>query len=145
MRDAGYFVPNHDWHYLVLYERDNFIEKLAVPEGVAVEAPDKLLARVDDDLASERDQAQAVEGEGIEFERTLVLELLDDVPLDFLDGTLGVDKVVVEDALQFLEGVPGLFLEYAVAPLRQRHVEIRRTFFAQLPGPGAADFLILRT
>ena len=59
-----------------------------------------------------------VEGARVQLQRALVFELADDVGLDFGDGRLTVNEVVVEDLLNGNQRVVGSLLEDAVAVAR---------------------------
>ncbi len=79
----------------------------------------------------QRNVTQGVIGVGIEFERTLIFQLADDVLLDDLDARLGVDEVVVEDLLERNERIVGLLLEGPVAVACEVFVEVRLAFLPQ--------------
>ena len=93
-----------------------------------------------DDLGGQRNVAQRVVGARIEFQRTLVFQLADDVALDDVDGRLGVDEMVVEDLLERNERIIGLLLESPVAVAGELRIEIRVALFPQLADARLADF-----
>ena len=83
--EAGDRVAHDDRHDLLLDERHHLLEKPGVLELVGVEPLHQLLPGVHDDFTGQRQAAQAVEGAGVELERALVLELVEDVVLDLLE------------------------------------------------------------
>jgi len=93
-------VSPDDGYELLLDEAGDGGEETRFLELVGVEALDQLLAGVEDDVAGQRQAAQAVEGARVELEGTLVLEFVEDVALDLVERALGVDEVVVEDLLE---------------------------------------------
>src|SRR5690606_39206650 len=95
-REAGDRVPEDDRHDLLAHEPDDVGKEFAVLELVTVETLHQLLPGVNDDFLGDRNYAQRVVRGGIQLERALVLELLENVLLDLLDLTLGVDRVVME-------------------------------------------------
>ena len=144
VRVAGKRMPRDDRHHLLVDERDDPLEELGFAQLVAVEALDQFLAGVDDDLAGERQGAQAVEGAWVELERALILEFPDNVLLDLGERALGVDQVVVEDILEGKQRFPRLLLEHAVAAAGELLLEIRDALLHQLAGAGTADLVIVQ-
>ena len=140
---TGDGVPPDDGHDLAINEGDDLAEEFRVLELVGVEAFYEFLAGVDDDFASDGDDAEAVVGGGVELEGALVLELVEDVTLDLGKVALGVDEVVVEDLLEGLEGVPRLLLEDAVTALGEDGIVVGGAFFPELAVAGAADLVVV--
>ena len=67
---------------------------------VAVEPFHHFLARMHDKVACHGHASQPVHRTRIELQCALVVELLQNVLLDLLDGSSGIDEVVVENFLQ---------------------------------------------
>ena len=140
---AGNRVADHDGDDFFVDERDDAGEERGLLEGVGVETFHHLLAGVDDDFAGDGNDAQDVVGAGVEFERALVLKLLEDVLLNSADLALGVDEVVMEDFLQRLEGLPSLLLEHAVTAFGQGGIVVGGAFLQGLADTGAKDFFVV--
>ena len=109
-RPARQRVARDDRHELGLDDVDDANEQLGMLQLVAVEPPHQFLPRVQDDLLGQRQRAQPVVRARLQFQRALVLQLLENVGFDFFDRPFGIDEVVVIDVLQRLQRVPGLLL-----------------------------------
>lgn len=68
MGHAADGVAEHDGHDALFDKMQDAAEKIGVVEFVFVEAFDEFLPCVDDDFAGDGDGAEAVVGEGVEFE-----------------------------------------------------------------------------
>ena len=72
------------------------MEQFRVVALVGIQTLDQIATGVRGDLAGQRDSFERIEGPRVEFEAALVFQFPEDVPLDHLQGGLGVDEVVMK-------------------------------------------------
>ena len=86
-----------DGQELILDQVDDRTEGWRIAFRIVVQTSDQVLAGVLDDLRGQGTGGNQVVSLFRQFQRALILELLDDAGLHFGQGTLGVDEVVVEN------------------------------------------------